>query len=80
MLATSQTTIANPSAQITLLLTGMDSVEEGVEVVEIAITPSSMSYTVGTPSKATVFITEAVVVAPPSSASLPTGKLYRVCR
>ena len=68
--------IANPSGQITLSAT-TDSVEEGVEVFEISITPD-MQYAVGTPSTATVFITNAVVVVPPPPSPIPTGKLLNV--
>ena len=59
---TSPATVANPSAQITLSA-ATDSVVEGVEVFEISISPS-MGYTIGTPSKATVYITDVVAVAP----------------
>ena len=74
---TSPVAVANPSAPITLSA-ATDSEEEGVEVFEISILPdiSTSSYTVGSPSKAIVYIRDVIAVTPttPAPTLLPTGK------
>ena len=68
--------IASPLTPIKLSAT-TDSLEEGAEVFEMSITPNA-AYTIVTPSKATVYITDVVsMVPPPPSASFSTFPAYR---